>query len=176
LPKEEPLPVTPLHFGVGLAGKALALRWLSLSAFVVSQLVIDTEVAYYMLIRRQWPYHRWAHTFLIGGAIGLAVGAAVCVVGALLWRLRRRFTGPDLHELGWIPCLLGGLLGGLSHPVLDGILFDGVAPFRPFSKVNPFLGWLGASSLEAGLVVTGVLGVLGLFYRLRRMDCGPDEE
>jgi hypothetical protein len=37
------MPVTPLHLGVGLLGKGALPRSVSLTAFAVSQLVIDVE-------------------------------------------------------------------------------------------------------------------------------------
>jgi hypothetical protein len=49
------MPVTPLHLGVGLLGKGLLPRAVSLTAFAASQVAIDVEVAYYMLIARTWP-------------------------------------------------------------------------------------------------------------------------
>jgi hypothetical protein len=64
------VPVTPLHFGIGMLGKGLFPRRQSLTAFVVSQFAIDPEVAYFRLVMHEWLFHRWAHTFLGGAAIG----------------------------------------------------------------------------------------------------------
>lgn len=151
------MPLTPFHFGAGLLAKGLFATRVSLAAFVASQVVIDCETAYY-LVTRQWPLHRWAHTFAVGGPVGMAVGALVSAVGAA-WN--RRGRGPRLPraEVALAPALLGGAIGGFSHPVLDGIMHSDVMPLRPFSEANPFLGWLGLSALHLWCVAAGILGL-----------------
>ena len=47
------MPFTPLHLGVGLLGKGLLPRRVSLTAFAASQVVIDVEVAYYLFVRHE---------------------------------------------------------------------------------------------------------------------------
>jgi hypothetical protein len=106
-----------MHFGVGILLKGILPRRVSRASFVASQFVIDAEVADFMLVRRERPFHRWAHTFLVGGIVGLAV--------VLVARVGRRLAGvrwqvPDLSKASWSPALIGGLLGGLTHPVVDG--------------------------------------------------------
>ena len=162
------MPVTPLHFGVGMLGKGLFTRRVSLTAFVVSQIVIDVEVAYYMLVTHEWPFHRWAHTFLVGGLLGVLVGAGVVVGGRMLRALAgSRWQVPDLSEASWQPAIVGGLLGGLTHPVLDGVMHDGIAPLRPFSLANPFHQAVSMSVLHLGLVALAVVGGVLLVFVAR---------
>lgn len=164
------MPVTPLHLGVGLLGKGVLPRTVSLTAFAASQVVIDLEVAYYMLMARTWPYHRWGHTFLVGGALGLLVGLAVWLGGA--WFVRRagpRWQVPELHEAALLPAVVGGLLGGLTHPVLDGLMHEGIAPLRPFSTANPFQGVVPYPVLVGSLVAMACVGSVLLAVRLRRL-------
>src|SRR6266496_3973797 len=54
------VPVTPFHFGLGLLGKGVAPAKVSFLAFVPSQVAIDCDTAYFMLVARGWPLHRWA--------------------------------------------------------------------------------------------------------------------
>ena len=56
------MPVTPFHFGVGLLGKGVAPRAVSLCAFVASQIAIDCESAYFLFVARAEPVHRVLHT------------------------------------------------------------------------------------------------------------------
>jgi membrane-bound metal-dependent hydrolase YbcI (DUF457 family) len=164
------MPVTPLHFGVGMLAKGLFPRRASLAAFVISQVVIDTEVAYYMLLRHEWPVHRWAHTVLGGLLIGLASAAGVVMGGwALLHLAGRRWAVPNLSEASWLPALVGGLLGGLTHPVLDGVMHEDVTPFRPFSDKNPFLNVIGVQTLHLALVVVAMLGAILLVLWASRL-------
>jgi hypothetical protein len=168
------MPVTPFHFGVGMVGKGLFPRRVSLTAFVVSQVAIDLEVAYFLLISPAWPFYRWAHTVLFGGAIGVAVGVVIHLAfrGWLAWR-GARWQVPDLHEASLVPAIVGGLLGGLTHPVFDGIMHDGIAPLRPFSTANPFKDLVSYSTLHVGLALLAALGVLLLVFRLRPLLHDP---
>jgi hypothetical protein len=153
------MPFTPFHFGIGVLAKGAAPARVSLAAFVASQVVIDCETAYFM-VTQQWPLHRWAHTFAVAAPLGLIVGLAVWAGGALWERTAR---GPRLPagETRPLAALLGGALGGLTHPLLDGIMHGDVAPLRPFSDHNPLLGLIGLGALHLACVVAGLVG-LGL--------------
>jgi membrane-bound metal-dependent hydrolase YbcI (DUF457 family) len=157
------MPVTPFHFGVGLLGKGMAPRQLSLAAFVISQIVIDCETVYFLLIAREVPIHRWAHTFLVGSVVGLLAGLATSIVGTRLEPLfERRSFG---SESALWPCLAGGLLGGFSHSILDGIMHTDIQPFRPFSRDNPLLGAVGLGALHVSCVLAAAMGLVLLARR-----------
>jgi len=158
------VPVTPFHFGVGALAKGLSPRRLSLSAFVASQIVIDCESAYYLFIVREWPVHRWAHTFLVASLIGLAVGVAMWAVARPI--LRRWNEGPSYSDWGLSQCVAGGLLGGVTHPLLDGIMHAGIQPLSPFAPGNPFLGLIGLGWLHLLCVAAGALGLALLAFGL----------
>ena len=159
------MPVTPFHLGVGLLGKGIAPGRVSFSAFVASQVVIDCETAYFLLVAHQWPVHRWAHTFAVGTPLGLLVGMAVWSAGLLV---RRKYLHLDSHELRLLPCIAGGLLGGASHPLLDGIMHADIRPLRPFLETNPFLGALAISQLHIACIVAATLGAGLLVARRQR--------
>ena len=63
-----------------------------MAAYSLAQVVIDIESGYYML-HHATPVHRQAHTFLMGGLIGLACGLIVSRVGA--WVARPRDVVPE---------------------------------------------------------------------------------
>ena len=79
------MPVTPFHFGVGLLGKGVAPRAVSLCAFVASQVVIDCESAYFLFVARAEPVHRALHTFALATPVGALVGLAVWAVARAIW-------------------------------------------------------------------------------------------
>ena len=64
------MPLTPIHLGPALAVKAAAPRYFSFLTFGVTQVVIDSEAAFYILTSG-WPVHRLLHTYL--GATLVAV-------------------------------------------------------------------------------------------------------
>ncbi|MET0553679.1 MAG: hypothetical protein ABW221_11620 [Vicinamibacteria bacterium] len=160
------MPVTPFHFGVGLLGKGVAPRAVSLCAFVASQVVIDCESAYFLFVARAEPVHRVLHTFALATPVGALVGLAV-------WAVGRGVRWPP--ALDWLrsdcalrPALVGGLLGGLTHPLLDGIMHDDIRPFRPFSDANPLLDAMGLGPLHLACVLLGAAGVALLALRVAR--------
>jgi membrane-bound metal-dependent hydrolase YbcI (DUF457 family) len=160
------MPVTPFHFGVGLLGKGVAPRSISLCAFVAAQVVIDCESAYFLFVAREWPVHRILHTF----ALATPVGA---LVGLLVWAVARRIRRPS--EVGWMtsdcalrPALVGGLLGGVTHPLLDGIMHDDIRPFLPFTSANPLHLAMGLGPLHLLCILSGVAGVALLAIRAAR--------
>ena len=153
------MPFTPFHFGPALLIKSAARRRFSFWTFVASQVAIDLETLYW-LGRGEWPVHRIVHTFLGSALVGTLVAlATVAIIGPLL---RRRF-GEDhalATEVRLRPAFAGGLIGGLSHPFLDGIMHADIMPFRPLTSRNPLFHVLDVGLLHVGCFATGVLGLI----------------
>ena len=155
------MPFTPFHLGPGLLVKGAVPRHVSLSAFAATQVVVDLEPLTFIL-RGEYPVHRWAHTVAGAGAVGLAVGAA-------LWALGRRWrttAAPALgRDLRWSAALVGGVIGGISHPLLDGLMHRDVRALRPFAETTWVLEPKGVAVLHLGCVMAGVLGAILLVVR-----------
>ena len=82
------MPVTPFHFGPGLALKGVAAPVFSWSAFAAAQALIDCETVYYLL-NREYPVHRFFHSFVGATAAG--------VTAALLFLVGVRVCGRSCH-------------------------------------------------------------------------------
>jgi membrane-bound metal-dependent hydrolase YbcI (DUF457 family) len=159
------LPYTPYHFGPGLLLKSVAPRHVSVIGYAAANVAIDVESLYHVL-RREWPIHRWAHTFLGAGAIGVVTGI-VLVVAFRRLASHPRLQAPALREdLARGPVLIGAFLGAITHPLLDGLMHRDQRPFLPFSAANPLLGAVSIGALIWFCVATGVLG--GGILLLRR--------
>jgi len=158
------MPFTPFHLGPGLLCKGGAPRHVSITAFAVSQVVVDLEPLYHHL-RGEIPLHGPLHTVLVGGAAGLAAGAAV-------WALGRRWA-PTLHpllarDIGRGAALMGGLIGGVSHALLDGLVHHDVHALRPFAETTWVLSPSGIGMVPVACVIAGVLGALLWVVRRER--------
>jgi hypothetical protein len=160
------MPATPFHFGPGLLVKAAAPRQFSMAAYSLAQVVIDIESGYYML-QEATPVHRQAHTFLVGGLIGLLCGLIVSRVG--VWFARPRDAIPEALAAEYrLPvAVVSGVFGGLFHSVLDGIMHADIRPFRPFTTANPLYGLVSVQILYLFCIVTGVVGAALLLARER---------
>jgi membrane-bound metal-dependent hydrolase YbcI (DUF457 family) len=157
------MPVTPFHFGPGTLLKACAPRAVSLTAFVISQVLVDIESGYHLLWGG-WPLHREAHSLPVAGLVGIYAGLAVRLVG------RRLLSSPNAmlqSEVRMWPALVGGLVGGLSHPLLDAVMHADLQPFWPVSAANPLLSVVGLWQLHVLCVGMGVAGVAVLAIRVR---------
>lgn len=158
-----PMPVTPFHFGPGAAVHSIAPRHVSFLAFCAANVLIDVETLYYMLTR-QYPWHRFFHTYL--GAT-IAVVATVVLFAALLKLASVRLL-PNL--LGWKqltmrPVVLGAAVGGYSHIVLDSLMHPDIHPLSPFSTTNALAGMVSLGTLHWACVVLGVVGIVTIGVR-----------
>lgn len=169
------MPFTPFHFGIGLLAKGSAPRRVSLSAFVASQVVIDCETAFF-LMQSDWPVHRWFHTFLVGIPIGILSGLVTYAVGRhvrLAWRNWHGTLAPS--EVALRACLLGGALGGMTHPILDGIMHWDIRPFYPFTAANPLEHLVSLTALHLLCIGAGIAGALLLAVRRSMIEIVREE-
>ena len=176
------MPVTPFHFGPGLALKRAAAPVFSWTAFAGATVMIDCESLYY-LIRQEYPVHRFLHSLIGAALVGLIAALACRAFVHVLSVQAPRSRGPGgtarsevRGERAGLGILLGGLSGGLSHPLLDGIMHPDVRPFRPWSDRNPFLGLVSETTLHLACVVAALVGVIGLaFWRAATRAALPEQ-
>jgi membrane-bound metal-dependent hydrolase YbcI (DUF457 family) len=161
------MPATPYHLGPGLLIKAVAPRQFSMAAYSLTQVVIDMESGYYLL-HRNFPIHRELHTFALGGLIGLLCGLVVSRIGAWLARPRLVVGEALVAEYRLSVAVLSGIFGGLLHPVLDGLVYNDIRPFRPFSSANPLYGLVSIRMVYLFCVVTALVGAALLLAWERR--------
>jgi membrane-bound metal-dependent hydrolase YbcI (DUF457 family) len=162
------LPFTAFHFGPGLALKGAGAPVFSWSAFAAVQVLIDCETLYYLL-RHEYPVHRFFHSFLGATAAGL-VAAILCLVIVRMSTVRSPWliaplvgsTSTARGEFSSLGVIVGGFIGGVSHPLLDAIMHPDVRPFMPWSDNNPFLGLIGAVQLHLGCSAAALLGAVCL--------------
>ncbi|MBI2385474.1 MAG: hypothetical protein HYV14_05600 [Elusimicrobia bacterium] len=168
------MPFTPFHFGPGLLVKGLAPGRFSWTTFAAAQVLIDCETLYHIL-KHEYPLHRGLHTFI--GATSAGLATAILFLG-----LRRLAPGPVARleasspflksEVSTAGILAGGLVGGASHPFLDGLMHGDVRPFAPWSDANPLLGTIGLGSLHLACFAAAMAGVTLLWARSNRNHSG----
>ena len=162
------MPLTPIHMGPALAAKAVAPRHFSLLTFGLTQVVIDSEVAFHILTGNR-PLHQHLHTYL--GA------TVVAVLVVLLGRpLLERAIGlwnclaiPDRESILWIEpripllaAVTGAVTGSYSQVLLDSVMHSDLRPFAPWSDVNGLLGVMSGANLVLTCLAVGALGAIAL--------------
>ncbi len=161
------MPLTPFHLGPGLLIKAATPRQFSMAAYSLAQVVIDVESGYY-IVRGEYPVHRQAHTFLLGGLIGMLCGLIVSRVGRRWARPRDIMPEALAAEFRLPVAVVSGIFGGVFHSVLDGIMHEDIRPFRPFTDANPLRDLVSIQVLYLFCIITGLLGAVLLLARERR--------
>lgn len=161
------MPATPFHLGPGLLIKAAAPRQFSMAAYSLALVVIDVESGYYLL-QGEYPVHRQAHTFLLGGLIGMLCGLIVSRIGGWWARPRDAVTEALAAEFRMPVAVVSGIFGGIFHSVLDGIMYADIRPFRPFTEANPLYELVSIRTLYLFCTITGLVGAALLLARERR--------
>ena len=135
------MPVTPYHFGPsGFVGLVFR-KWLDVPVFILANVVVDIEV----LLYHQWPKHRYAHTLLIGAAVGVLWGIVAYLLRPLFKRLMNIFLLP--YQTTFVKMVISGVLGVWLHVFIDAFYHWDVRLFWP-TKMRPLYGLISQRQVE----------------------------
>lgn len=151
-----------------MLAKAYDPRHFWLTSFIVANVLIDIEVLYY-LSRNDAPIHRYLHTYVGGITMGVIAGLLMFGVVQISRRvlpvdsrwvkaLAQTSTGMQLRQ-----SLFAGLIGGVSHILLDSLMHNDMNPFWPFVEGNALAGILSVATLHIGLAICGFFGLVFWF-------------
>jgi hypothetical protein len=105
------MPLTPLHIFPGLAAKIAGGRHFSLTAYIISNVLIDVEPAFKFVTGSSEPLHT-----LHSPEAGLVFAVAATLASVL----------PPFRN-GWVASVLGAVVGIVTHLFLDGLYHYEVA-------------------------------------------------
>ncbi|MFA5240157.1 MAG: hypothetical protein WC476_10715 [Phycisphaerae bacterium] len=128
------MPFTPYHFGPsGFLGLVFR-KWLDVPVFVLANVIVDIEVLVVRLLGLGFPVHRYAHTLLIGAAVGVVWGIAAYPLRHIFEKIMRRLLIP--YRTGFWKMVVSGVLGIWLHVIIDALYHWDVRIFWP-SKAKP---------------------------------------
>lgn len=159
------MPLTPFHFGPGALLTSAAPTRISFLAFCATNVVVDVEPGYYLL-QQEPPWHRFMHT-LVGASLAIAVTIVLALLALHLARRVRLPNSFDWQSLTAGPVVLGAVLGGYSHVLLDALKHADVQPFAPWSTANPAYDLLSLSVLHGICVACAGVALIVLWYQRR---------
>jgi len=164
------MPVTPFHFGPGLALKAVSPTHCSFLVFAATQVMIDCEPLYYMS-RGGWPIHRFFHTYIgatLVAIIAYVVFRPVCGICISIrenqYAINAQVLRLGIKRVSHIAALSGAFIGAYSHIALDSIMHEDVLPFAPFSNTNVMLDYISIVELHLYCFMLGAAGAVGVGF------------
>jgi membrane-bound metal-dependent hydrolase YbcI (DUF457 family) len=160
------MPFTPLHLGPGIAFKAVAGRYFSLTVFGCAQVLMDIEPLVRMM-RGDAIIHGFSHTYLgalLLASIALSAGKPLSEYLLRAWNQANR-AGILRHcaveaKISWLCAGTGAFIGTLSHVLLDSLMHVDMSPFAPFALGNAMLYFISVNSLHLSCLASGTVGGL----------------
>lgn len=151
------MPFTPYHFGTGILVSAVSRNRSDWAAFALANVMVDLEPLA-LALRRDPPYHRFMHTFVMATAAVMAA-FVLMLLAVRVWRALFKGGSPPFASARG-PLLIGAALGGYSHVLLDAFLYFETQPFWPFSSANPFLNVFTGAQIRGICMVSLLLGLV----------------
>ncbi len=157
------MPFTPFHLGPGAFLKGIGGARFSFMVFGGSQVLIDLEPAYRMLVGDP-ILHGLSHT--LPGA--LAIGFVATLIGKPISEFVLRRIAYPRPKMTWLASANGAFCGTFSHLFFDAIMHADMLPWAPISESNDLLFSLSMSELHLLCIVLGIVGALLYFLARRR--------
>lgn len=163
------MPITPYHFGPGVALKACVPRCFSLSAYVLAQFIIDLEPLYF-LVKDEYPWHRFMHTFSGATLVAALVVLFTPLCRQLIGGVRQRLGNLDgkLPAVTRFAIVCGAVVGAYGHIAFDSVMHTDVFPLSGISQASPWYGAMPLDVLQGVCIVTGLVGLAIMGLRTRR--------
>ena len=151
------MPFTPYHLGPsGFVGLTLR-KWVDIPVFVLANVVVDVEVLVVSLLGVGWPIHRYAHTLLLGAAVGIIWAVAAYPLRNFFKKIMRILRIP--YQTSFWKMLISGVLGVWLHVVIDAIYHPDVRLFWP-AKAIPLYALLTRQHIKALCLVFFIAAVV----------------
>ena len=146
--------------GPGMAIKAIAQDKFSLIIFGWAQILVDLQPLV-VVLTHEGQIHGVTHTFVGGVVLGAAAAASGKPMAEVLLNLFRKKEKPPI-QISWKTAWWSGLVGGLSHVLLDALIYPDMSPFWPFvqgTRIDIFT----SRGMTAFCIFSGLAGLLVYF-------------
>ena len=152
------MPLTPFHIVAGASIKSVFPKNFSWSVFTLTNIIIDTEVLYYLFTTGEFS-HKFFHTILGASLIAIlcaSLGKPICELGLRIWNNNLQ-NEKSMERLKWLntdvkinifPSLIGAFTGAYTHLILDSVMHADIVPLAPFTNLNNLLGIISIENLQ----------------------------
>ena len=164
------MPITPFHIVAGFAVKSIFGRYFSWSVFTLTNIIIDTEVIYYILTIGE-ASHKFFHTFFgstIVATFCAILGIPICEKVLEYWNKNLQ-NEKSLSKLKWLATgtkitilssVSGAFVGAYSHILLDSFMHIDVKPLG-----NNLREIISIDTLHLSCVALFLIGVVIYFLK-----------
>jgi membrane-bound metal-dependent hydrolase YbcI (DUF457 family) len=114
-----------------------------------------------VLLSGEGQIHGVTHSFLGGAVLGAAAAASGKPLAEGLLNFFRKKSKPRVH-VSWKTAWWSGLIGGLSHVLLDALIYPDMSPFWPFVQGNS-MDVFTSRGMTAFCLFSGLAGLLVYF-------------
>jgi membrane-bound metal-dependent hydrolase YbcI (DUF457 family) len=169
------MPITPFHIIAAAPIKAIIPRHFSWSIFTLTNIFIDLEPITYFIFTGI-PSHKFFHSII--GATFLGVVCALffrklCGNYIMKWNknlhpIDRKWLEVRNTKINLLEAFLGGLIGALTHILLDSLMHEDIKPLFPFSPNNPFLSLISPNQIL--YICVGLLFLGAFIFYLRKIN------
>ena len=146
----------------GTSVKSFFPKYFSFSIFTLTNVIIDTEVLYY-IYTAGIPAHKFFHTILGASLIAIFVALfcrSFCETGLKLWNIilyTKKFSLFKVEiKITRLSAWCGAFVGAYSQLLLDSIMHRDMMPFFPISDLNLLHSIISTNNLHYLCI--------GLFY------------
>ena len=151
------MPFTPYHLGPSSFVGLTLRKWIDVPVFVLANVVVDVEVLVVRLLGADRPIHRYAHTLLLGTAVGIIWAVAAYPLRNFFKRLMQTLRIP--YQTSFWKMLVSGILGVWLHVVIDAIYHWDVRLFWP-AKAIPLYALLTRQQIQTLCLVFFIAAVV----------------
>lgn len=151
------MPFTPYHFGPLGFIALLFKKWLDIPVFILVNIIIDFEVLIVSKFNLGHPFHRYAHTLLLGAIVGIISALAAYPFRNLFARVMRMIRLPYQPTLKKM--IISAILGVWFHVLIDAIYHHDVSIFWP-NKTRYLYHLLSKSQVKTACLIFWVLAIV----------------
>ena len=164
------MPITPLHFGPGVALKSVLGGAFSFTVFALVNMLVDIEPVVRVLTGSD-RLHAHLHTYTgatVIAILSVLLGKPICEWALRLWNqrldARQKFLSVE-PAISPLAAWSGALLGAWSHVALDSLMHADMDPLWPLATGNALLGLVSLDGLHILCIGSGIAGIVLLVVR-----------
>ena len=161
------MPFTPYHFGINGAVASIRLKHIDILSCILANIVIDIQPFLVIYFGFNINLHGISHTLIFAVIV---CGIVFYIYGLLYKKIFR--SDKKLYSF-----IIGGILGGILHVVLDALVYPDVNIFYPVSNLSiylPFIDYNIKIICYAGYIIFFILLLINFIFK--KLKAGKKDE